>query len=235
MEISEENKSILLALCLGDGCINKPRGNGNASLEIGHSIKQEEYCTWKRDLVYKILGGKKPPKIGYKTIHLKGYENEYHACRFSKTHPYFTYLRNILYPAGVKTITRELLNKLTPQGIAIWYMDDGSFYKKDNATGTKSICFDLRISTDSFSKEEVEIICDYFKEVFGIRFYPYQYHKERKHNWIIRANKEAAIKFIDLIRPYVIPSMRYKIEYKTNITQEYETSEGSDTSEDDIV
>ena len=119
-------------------------------------------------------------------------------------------------------MTREILDKLTVQGIAIWFMDDGSFYKKDNEDGTKSICFDLRISTDSFSYEENQIICDFFREKYGINFYPY--HKERKHNWIIRANKQAAIKFIDLIRPYIIPEMAYKIEYKTGNLHENETS-----------
>ena len=215
MELLENDKKLLLALCIGDGCLRKPHPkSGNVQLEIGHSIKQEAYCKWKRDLVYKIFGGKNPPKIGYKTIKLKNSDKEYYACRFTKSHPYFTYLRKILYPNGVKVMTREILEKLTVEGIAIWYMDDGSFYKKDNEDKTKSICFDLRISTDSFSYEENQLICDFFKEKFNIRFYPYQCHKEREHNWIIRANKQAAIKFIDLIEPYVIPEMRYKIEYK---------------------
>lgn len=227
MELTEEQKSILLALCIGDGCLRKPHPkSGNVQLEIGHSIKQEAYCIWKRDLIYSIFGGKKPPKIGYKEIKLKGYDKTYQACRFTKSHPYFTYLRNLLYPNNVKVMTREILDKLTLQGIAIWFMDDGSFYKKDNEDGTKSICFDLRISTDSFTKEENEIIVDYFKEKWGINFYVFQGHKERKeHSWIIRANKEATIKFIDLISPYVIPEMRYKIEYKKgNSVQECETS-----------
>lgn len=234
-ELTNEEKSLLLALCLGDGCLRKPNPRGgNVQFECAHSTKQEEYLTWKRDLVYKIFGGNKPPKIGYKEIKLKGYDTTYHACRFCKTHPYFTYLRKLLYPDGVKVMTREILDKLTPQGIAIWYMDDGSFYKKDNADGTKSICFDLRISTDCFSKEENEIIVDYFKEVWGINFYVFLGHKDRKnYNWIIRANKEAAIKFIDLVKPYIIPSMEYKIEYKSiNNFQECEASENSD---EDIV
>lgn len=233
MELNNEQKSILLALCLGDGCLRKPiTETSNVQLEIGHSIKQEAYCIWKRDLIYKILGGKNPPKIGYKKIKLKGYDKVYEACRFTKTHNYFTYLRKLLYPNGAKTITREILNKLTPQGIAIWFMDDGSFYRKDNEDGTKSICFDLRLSTDCFSKEENEIIVDYFSEVWDINLHTYRYHPERKNSgWIIRANKKAAIKFIELIEPYVIPEMRYKIEYKKGIHEH----KASDDSDEDIV
>ena len=215
MDLSQEQKSLLLALCIGDGCLRKPHPkSGNVQLEIAHSLKQEEYCKWKRDLIYSIFGGSKPPKIGYRVIKLKNVDKEYKACRFTRSHPYFLYLRHLLYPNNVKVMTREILEKLTPQGIAIWYMDDGSFYKKDNEDGTKSICFDLRISTDSFSYEENVLICDFFKEKYNISFYPYRYHKERIHGWIIRANKQAAIKFINLIKPYIIPSMEYKIKYK---------------------
>lgn len=224
MELTKEQKSILLALCIGDGCLRKPN-KGSVQLEIGHSIKQLEYCTWKRDLVYSILGGIKPPKISMKLVKLKKY-GEYQACRFVKTHPYFKELRNKLYCNGVKRITEDILDMLTIQGLAIWYMDDGSFYKKDNEDGTKSICFDLRISTDCFSKEENEMIVDYLYNTYGVKFYVFKYHPE--HNggaWILRARREGAIKFINLIKPYVIPSMQYKIEYKTNNIHERETSD----------
>lgn len=232
MYLTKEQKSILLALCLGDGCLRKPN-QGSVQLEIGHSTKQLEYCIWKRDLVYSILGGRKPPKVAIKKVKLKNYK-EYEACRFTKTHPYFKELRNKLYCNGVKTITKDILEMLTPQCLAIWYMDDGSFYKKDNEDGTKSICFDLRISTDCFSKEENEMIVDYLYTTYGIKFYTYKYHPERNGGaWILRARKEAAIKFIDLIKPYVIPSMQYKIEYKSNNTQERETS--VNTTDEDIV
>lgn len=233
MELTKEQKSLLLALCIGDGCLRKPHPkSGNVQLEIAHSTKQEAYCKWKRDLIYQIFGGKNPPKIGYRTIKLKGNDKEYKACRFTKVHPYFTHLRKILYPDNIKVMTREILEMLNIQGIAIWYMDDGSFYKKDNKNGTKSICFDLRISTDSFSYEENVIICDFFKEKYGINFYPYQPHKDRKYSWIIRANKQAAIKFINLIKPYIIPEMAYKINYKDNNFHE----QGTTSKEvDDIV
>ena len=221
--MDKNQKSILLALCLGDGCLRKPN-RGSVQLEIGHSIKQLDYCTWKRDLIYSILGGNKPPKINIKKVILKKY-GEYEACRFVKTHPYLKELRNKLYCNGVKRITPELLKELTPQCLAIWYMDDGSFYKKDSADGKKSICFDLRISTDCFSKEENEMIVNYLYSTYDIKFHVYKCHPEKNGGaWILRANKQAAIKFINLIKPYVIPSMQYKIEYKTNNIHECETS-----------
>lgn len=229
-ELSKEDKGLLFALSLGDGCLRKPHPQtGSVQLEIGHSTKQEEYCVWKRDLVYSICGGTKEPKIGYRTIKLKNSDNEYYACRFTKIHEYFIHLRKKLYPNGRKIITRELLDMLDLQGIAIWFMDDGSCYKKDNEAGTKSIMFDLRIGTDCFTKEENELIVEYFKEVWDISFYVY--YKKKENSWIIRARKNAALAFIELIKPYIIPSMSYKIEYKEGL-HECETSLQKD---EDIV
>ena len=212
-ELSEKDKSLLIALCIGDGCLRKPHPQtGSVQLEIAHSTKQEDYCIWKRDLVYSICGGAKEPKIGYRTITLKNSDTEYYACRFTKIHEYFLYLRKLMYPNGRKVMTREILDKLDLQGIAIWFMDDGSCYKTDNIDGTKSINFDLRISTDSFTKEENDEIVEYFKEKWDIKFHTF--YSQRRNCWIIRAKKEATLKFLDLIEPYVIPSMKYKVEYK---------------------
>lgn len=223
--LSNDQKGLLLALCLGDGCLRKPHPkNGAVQLEISHSIKQLAYCTYKRDLIFSILGGTRPPKIGIKTVKLKG--KEYTCCRFTKTDDYLIALRKKLYPYGRKTITRELLNSLSLQGIAIWYMDDGSCYYKDSQIDGHSICIDLRISTDCFTKEEHEIIVDYFREVWHINFYVF--YSKTRNVYCIRANKQAAIQFINLIKPYVIPDMQYKCSINL---QECETS----VKDDDIV
>lgn len=225
-ELSNEQKGLLLALCLGDGCLRKPHPKtGAVQLEIGHSLKQLSYCTYKRDIIYSIFGGKTPPKIGIRKVKVNN--KEHATCRFTKTNDYFIALRKKLYPYGRKTITRKLLDTLTLQGIAIWYMDDGSCYFKESEIDGHSICIDLRIATHCFTKEEHEIIVDYFKEVWGINFYTF--YSKTRDVYCIRANKQAAIKFIELIKPYVIPEMQYKCSIKL---QERETSKSLD---EDIV
>lgn len=217
-QLSYEEKGLLVAICLGDGNLHKPHPKTKSvQLEVGHSIKQIEYCTYKRDLVHNILGQEsKVPKILIRKVKVKN--KEYETCRFLKTCDYFLALRKLLYPHERKTITREILNMLTPQGLAIWYMDDGSCYYKDSLIDGHSICIDLRISTDCFTSEEHDIIVNYFREKWNINFY--KYYSKTRDVYCIRANKEAAIKFINLIKPYVISSMQYKIDLKL---QECET------------
>lgn len=228
-ELNSYEKGMILALCLGDGCLNKPRGKcQSVQLEIGHSEKQKEYCIYKRDLLFNLLGGfGKLPKIQEKTIKLKKTGKEYKACRFVKTHDYFKHLRSMLYINGRKTITRDLLNMLSVEGLAIWYMDDGSCYYEHSEITGEPIHLDLRISTDCFTKEEHEIMVDYFREVWNIHFYVF--YSKTRDVYCLRAHKEAALQFIDLIKPYVIESMQYKCLIESH---ECETSEKSD---DDIV
>lgn len=229
-ELTKQQKGLLLALCLGDGCLRKPHPKTKGvQLEIGHSIKQLDYCTYKRDLVYEILGGVKMPKIGFKKSKLKGYETEYQSCRFTKTHDYFIYLRRLLYPNGRKTITREILDMLDARGLAIWYMDDGSCYYKYSEITGEPIMIDLRISTHCFTSEEHDVMVEYFKSVWNINFY--KFYSKTRDCYCLRANKVAALKFIDLVKPFVIQSMQYKCIIKSH---ERETSDET-SSDDDIV
>lgn len=128
----------------------------------------------------------------------------------SSNHSYFTRLRKVFYPYGKKLIRRKLLNKLTPIGLATWFMDDGT-------TGVNNRNYpQLFISTCSYSLEENQIIKDYFLENLGIDIkihggkYPRLYF-----------NKPNAIKLIQIIKPYIIPSMEYKLRYflQTNPTE----------------
>ena len=222
--LSQEEKGLLVALVLGDGHLHKPHPKTKSvQLEIGHSIKQLEYCTYKRDLVHKILGeGSRIPKITIRRV--KAFGKEYDTCRFLKVCDYFITLRNLMYYENRKRMTKEILEMLSPEGIAIWYMDDGSCYFKDSPIDGHSICIDLRIATDCFTSDEHDIIVKYFKNKWGINFY--KFHSNRRDAYCIRANKEAALKFIELIKPYVIPSMQYKISLNL------QKCEASDKDED---
>ena len=99
-------------------------------------------------------------------------------------------------------------------------MDDGalSFRKtKDKIHGIY-----VRISTCS-SKEENQVIIDYFKEEWNINFYQF---KEGKETYSLCCGTKEAVKFIEIVKPYVsqIPSMTYKIHY--DLSQRVKNLEG---------
>ena len=110
--MTKDQKSILIALVIGDGTLRKPN-RGSVQLEIGHSIKQKEYIKYKSDLLHSILGGNKP------NLHYRVSNMGTKTVRIFKTHRYFRVIRRWLYKDNKKVISRNILDKLTPQALAI--------------------------------------------------------------------------------------------------------------------
>jgi hypothetical protein len=89
-------------------------------------------------------------------------------------------------------------------------MDDGHINIRKSKSG-KVHGFYIKISTCE-PKEEVQIIIDYFREVWGISFY--MFHEGKKENsYSLCCGTKEAKKFIKIVKPYVeqIPSMLYKV------------------------
>lgn len=194
-------KALLIALALGDGHVSRDkRGNRNAALELHHSTKQLDYLKHKRDILHSLIGGKEIPLTFREQKGKNG--SIYKLCRVRKTHRYFNVLQRLMYP---NKYSRDVLKYLTPQALAIWFMDDGTHLRHGKARkdGTWSSENRLFICT---TKEIAEEVCSYFEEVWGIKW---RLYKHRGY-YSIRCGHKEGQKFHDLIHPYVIPSMAYK-------------------------
>ena len=139
---------VLLGSLLGDMHSHKKGIKGHANISEGHSNKQKDYSFWKGNIL-------KDFNIKYSIIKPSGFHKTDTFCFRSLVHPQLDYYYNLFYSTGRKTVTQEILNQLSPLGIAVWYCDDGCYYYS-----TKSI----RLSTLGFTKKENEIIQKYFKE-----------------------------------------------------------------------
>lgn len=202
--MNKEHRSILYGMVLGDGNLYRTKNNYGVDyckLTIGHSPRQREYLEHKINLLHSIFGGKKPKIYSYES---RGYTN----LQTVKTNTYFKQMRRKLYPDGNKTYTKEVLDYLTPHGIALWYLDDGSgtVYGKN---GKISGCM-TRIATYC-SLEEVEILKTWFKKNYDLNCVFDLDKRNRKYS--IRFNTSDSHKFIDMISKYVPNCMRYKIEH----------------------
>lgn len=203
-------KSILIALCIGDGYIThqkqikKGRTYQYNYLEISHGQHQREYIQWKADLCTSITGRKSTVRRKkYKAKKILGINvEESLGYTFTNTSPYFRVLRKWLYPNNKKKLSKKMISYLDEQGLAIWYMDDGSTYvSKTDRT------FTAEISTHIQKEEALELI-DLFKEKWDIQFY---LHKRKENQYNIRAYSNNALKFIKLIEPFVPDCMAYKL------------------------
>lgn len=207
-KLSKEQKSLLIALLIGDGTISS-----NYVFKLSHSDIQREFLEWKAKLAtdagFKLNGIKEYISTsGFNT----GKKVLY--TQFS-INPTIKALRRSIY-IPKKTITRKLLNWLTPQGLAIWFMDDGCI-NINTSKQRSNIQQVIRIATCTSDKES-DIIIKYFYENWNINM-----HKFKEGNGtfsIMTCSKEDIVKFVNIIKPYIIqvPSLKYKI--RDNFTKE---------------
>ena len=110
----------------------------------------------------------------------------------------------------IKKLPDNIYDLLTPIGLAHWYMGDGFF---NNGNKCTYFC------TDNFTLDEVELLIDILKTKFNInssyilRSYTNS-NNIRVTHYRIKIDLKESINFINIIKPYIIPCMLYKINIK---------------------
>ena len=203
-KFKKAGRNLLIGLLIGDGTISN-----NFVFKIAHSEAQKDYLEWKIkqliDAGIRNNGIKSYIKTSGFNSGVPVYYTQLNIIPFIKV------LRRVFYKNKKIIGNRKMLNRLSARELAIWYMDDGHINIRK--TGKKIHGFYIKISTCE-PKEEVQILIDYFKEVWGINFY--MFHEGRSANsYSLCCGTKEGIKFINIIKPYVlqIPSMIYKITY----------------------
>lgn len=169
-----------------------------ARFRVHHGFKQKEYVFWKYK-VLKDLVMKEPREISWTNPKRGLYEVSwyFHTRSFEELGLLYHYF----YKDSVKQLPETIFEILNLQMIAVWFMDDGS---NNGTTAT--------LNTHSFSRRDQLKIIDFFRTRFDINT---SIVKDRD-KWKIHFGTSDFPKLIALIKPYIIPSMFYKIVYPRN-------------------
>ena len=192
-ELSELQKQFIYGSLLGDLSIGMNKRSKNARISLIHCEKQEELFMKKVELLGEFMGNYKL----YEESFDKRTQKRYATYKGnSKAHEEFTKIYHLFYLDGKKTITQESLNLIThPIALAFWFMDDGS------NCGI--------IATNGFSSEEVDLLINWMKT-----FWKIDCSKQKQLNkFTIYIKESSRKKFEDLIKPYIVKSMYYKLKY----------------------
>lgn len=204
-KITKESRNLLMALLLGDGTICS-----NNVFKLTHAEQQKDYLEWKIK------------QLNYAGIRNSGLKSYVKTCGYNtgvnvyytqlNIIPFIKVLRRVFYKPTKVLGNRKLLNRLDAKGIAIWYMDDGHINIRKNKQG-RPMGFYIKIAT-CLPKTELQIIIDYFKEVWDVNFYMFHEGKKEDSFSLCCGTKEG-LKFINIVKKYVlqVPSMVHKIQY----------------------
>lgn len=182
LAITDRQKEILIGCILGDAHIQKL-----GKIIIEQSVKQKDYLLWKYNELKNICYPAKPAEIirTDKRNNKKYYSNVFYLRQ------YFRPWHKIFYQENKKVFPDNLL--LTPLSVAVWYMDDGS-----------QSCGNCVISTEGFDERSRKNIQNLFFDQFGIET---TFRKNKK----LSIRRKSQNKFYEIISPYIVPSMKYKV------------------------
>ena len=183
--LNQLQKSFLIGTLLGDGYIRQIKGRKNAFLEVNHSITQREYVEWKYELLKNLT------RSGPKSRNGNGTRIAYRF--FTKQHPEFTKTMDLFYKDKKKCIPDIILD---PISLAVWFMDDGSRCSKDN----------VYLNTQQFSKNDQYKLLKLLKNM-GLNG---TLNKDKEY-YRIRFKTSSIPKLFNIVKNYIIPSMKYKI------------------------
>lgn len=195
--LTYEQRQLILGSLLGDSSIYHSK-QGTDIFQVSHCLKQKEYLEYKANLlkspIFTMIGGKNSfseGKVFYKTY----YSNKYQLKD----------IRKLVCLNGKKTVTKEWLDQVDIGGISYWFFDDGwSYYRKDGAGGVTT-----NFATNCFSRNEIELMQNKLLE-FNIQ--TSINHASNNKGLILYIKNCSNNNFMDLIEPYAVDCMKYKIK-----------------------
>ncbi|MEO8637698.1 MAG: hypothetical protein ABI430_02240 [Candidatus Taylorbacteria bacterium] len=198
MKLTERQESILLGTILGDGYLQKT-GLKNARLRLEHGDAQKEYLIWKAKQFPKLFLGK---PICLERLHPKT-NHVYKYCRWqSNSTPILGKWHSLFYINGKKCLPASLVEMLRqPLALAVWYMDDGSFYQNNHNRYSMIYLGRVSLNEANFASEAISQ---------NFNLHPKVYDKKNKGYALFFPVTETK-KLHDLIRPYVHPIFNYKL------------------------
>lgn len=207
LEITSTAEQIILGSLLGDGCIVRKRTN--CIFTFNHSLIQADYAFYKVNLLQKegitMRYEEMPHSYRQGCINGRLIKDNGYARGTTETNIAFNKYRDEWYSLN-KQVPDSIV-KLAPLGLAIWYMDDGGIHYPTGAY----------LSTNGFNHESQVKLVNVLKDNFDVTAH---IHKNQNKEIIYITQKDRN-KFLDIIRPYVIGSMKYKFgDYADTMTDE---------------
>jgi hypothetical protein len=192
--LSQEQREILIGLLLGDACLETQNGGKTYRLKIEQSRSHQAYV----DHLYERFADwvLTPPRA--RQVVSAGRTSENIAFQ-TVSHSAFRFYAHQFYAGRKKQVPKLIHRWLTPQGLAYWFMDDGSI----KSSQSKAVIF----NTQGFDRSGVERLIRVLQGQFSLQASV----RNQKHGLQIYVSGTSYEDFAELIAPYLISEMQYKL------------------------
>jgi hypothetical protein len=198
LELSPQQREVVVGVLLGDACLESQNQGRTYRLKIEQSADHEAYARHLRSVFggWVLSGPRRREKIsrlGTPTI----------SWAFNTvSHGAFRFYAQQFYLQGRKQVPKLIHRWLSPHSLAYWFMDDGSM----KSSQSKAVI----LNTQAFQLPDIERLVDVLNSHFQLAA------KVRKQSdgYQIYVSGQSFEKFCELVDPFVIPEMRYKVPQK---------------------
>jgi len=198
--LSDQQWQVVLGGLMGDAHLapNLLDRHG-VRFRMGHGKKQVEYLDWKASLFGNIGQSR--------SVNAKG-------AAFVDLSPLSELgeLRDVVYWGdGKKHLTDDYLKSLSPLALAIWFMDDGSFSERSLGLQQRTAGGSGRVEfcVEAMSEASRVRIADHLRDVHGVDNRLSIRGAAKKA--VLTMTTAGSSRFLELVAPYVHPSMDYKL------------------------
>lgn len=198
--LAPTQEQMVIGTMLGDGHIQGANPNRQAYV-AEQAQKQRDYLLHKYEVLKPFCH--KPPT--------ERANRDYPSIRFATmSHPVFAAIRRQMTGVtGNRILPPALMEKITPAALAYWYMDDGSVTGSRTKGNLAAVIYSYKLGP-----EQNRMIADWLLQRWGIRAsLTFNKKKSPGRQWSLSlGSSQRGRSFLNLIEPYVVPSMSYKLD-----------------------
>jgi hypothetical protein len=196
--LSPELLGLIYGTLLGDGSISYPNQHSRfPRLAWTHSITQQFWLEHKATRLYALR-----PRL--RLAQNRGY-GQFSTCCSTACHPDLVEVFNIVKPTATrKQVNQRWLEHISPEGMAWWFMDDGSRTVLPSGSST------IRFHTEGYSHAENQLLAAWLtNRGFDAKVYTVTPAGRRRY-WYLALSTRATAQWLEQMQPFAAPSMAYK-------------------------
>lgn len=193
LTLSDVQREMLVGILLGDACLETQNASRTFRLKVEQGMAHADYVRH----LYEMFRGwvLSPPRPkqgqtrGVTTTNLAFQTVSHHELRL---------FGELFYRERRKAVPVGIEQLLTPRALAYWFMDDGSMKSRTS----KGVIF----NTHAFRADEIERLISALSR-FGL----VAHERRQADGTQIYVSGRSYERFVELVNPYVIEAMRYKV------------------------